>query len=230
LKATISQDIARWKQDFREYEAASLVADMVGNQGPILNIGPSWGRDYYWLMRAGRRVINVDLAPQYHLPNLVRADATQVFPFEANQFGAVIMAELLEHLVEDWVALAEARRVLSTNGRLVVTVPFFHDRSEFHVRIHSDRSITRLLATAGFQTQRIIYRGGLIHVPRFVHAVRKLVAKVGGAERWYDLGVRTDTWLGRQSWSRVQSMGAYILATKGDTLDWRGINIRDFQH
>lgn len=156
------------RNDIREYEAACFIVDLVGEAQVILNVGPSWGRDFYALTERGKQVVNMDIAPQHHLPAMVQADASRGFPFPARFFDAVLMPEVLEHLVEDWVALKEAHRVLKDDGRLVVTVPFYSDQPPYHIRIHSPRSIIRLLAVSGFSAERIIYRGGWIRFPRLV--------------------------------------------------------------
>ncbi|MFN3929888.1 MAG: class I SAM-dependent methyltransferase, partial [Thermoflexus sp.] len=133
------------RRDIREYEAACIIAELVGDAQKVLNIGPSWGRDFYALTEAGKWVVNMDIAPQTHLPRMVCADATKPFPFPDHCFDAVLLPEVLEHLVEDWVALTEARRVLKNEGRLIVTVPFYNDAPEYHIRVHSPKSIVRLL-------------------------------------------------------------------------------------
>lgn len=45
------------------------------------------------------------------------------WPFPDSRFDVVVMTEVIEHLARPDVAFAEARRVLTPNGRLVVTFP-----------------------------------------------------------------------------------------------------------
>jgi SAM-dependent methyltransferase len=45
-------------------------------------------------------------------------------PFAEGSFDAVVAAEVIEHIPEVEIALAEAARVLRPGGRLVVTVPY----------------------------------------------------------------------------------------------------------
>lgn len=221
--------MTRLRNDIREFEAAHLIAELTGQAQTVLNIGAFWGRDYYHLTELGKRVINVDIAFQYHLPHTVTADASRGLPFPAGFFDAVLLAEVLEHLVEDWIALREAYRVLKDDGALIVTVPLYQDEPLYHVRIHSPRTILRLLATTGFSVSQLIYRGGWTQVPRLVHAVRKALTPIGLSNSWYRLVVQTDRWWGKQGWSQRWAKGVYILAHKSETLDWRSVNKEMFR-
>ena len=191
-----------WRNDIREHEAACLIAELIGEARVILNVGPSWGRDFYALTERGKQVVNMDLAPQRHLPAVVQGDASRGFPFPAHFFDAVVMSEVLEHLIEDWIALEEARRVLRDNGRLIVTVLFYNDQPPYYVRIHSPRTIFHLIAASGFSAKRVIYRGGWTRFHRLVHTIRKLLAFLKLSNAWYQAVVAVDRWWGEQPWSR----------------------------
>lgn len=71
--------INRWRNDFREYEAACWIVELVGEAQRILNIGPSWGRDFYALLEQGKWVVNLDIAPQPHLPMTGRCQSGLAF-------------------------------------------------------------------------------------------------------------------------------------------------------
>ena len=218
------------QNDIREYEAASLIAELAGKARIILNVGPSWGRDFYALTERGKQVINMDIAPQRHLPAMVQGDAGRSFPFRTGFFDAVVMAEVLEHLIKDWIALREAYRVLKNDGRLIVTVPFYSDTPPYHVRIYSSRTIIRLLRASGFSPDQIVHRGGWTRFPRLVHATRKLLAPLKLDRIWYQVVVGMDHRWGKHPWPKRWARGAYILARKSKALDWRRINVEVFQH
>lgn len=60
---------------------------------------------------------------------------SQSLPFESDQFDAVVMSEVLEHL-DDSIrdqSLAEVHRVLKTGGRLIGTVPARERLEDSHV-------------------------------------------------------------------------------------------------
>ncbi len=76
-----------------------------------------------------------------------------ILDFPGGAFDGAIMDNVLEHLVEPRPLLAEVRRVLVTNGRLVVGVPgrrgFACDRD--HKTFYDSESLRTLLVEAGFR-------------------------------------------------------------------------------
>ena len=98
----------------------------------VLDAGCGAGYGAAELARVSLRVTGIDVAAEaveyarehYPAPNLVfeQASATAL-PFDAASFDLVVAFEVIEHL-EDWRGfLAEARRVLSPSGQLIVSTP-----------------------------------------------------------------------------------------------------------
>jgi SAM-dependent methyltransferase len=214
-------------RDIRTFEAAYIIGQLVAGRPEVLCVGDEWGRDYYTLTAQGHRVHNVDIAWQPHLPTLTIADTARALPFADGTFDAVVMAEVVEHLFDDVTALSEARRVLRDDGLLTVTVPFFNDAPEYHVRLHSARTIRRLLAHAGFQATQIIHRGGWISFPRLVGLLGRVLnrdAVLRTFAQWDYRWGQHDSRLMRKS----RYYGAYIAARKGERADYRGLNASEF--
>src|SRR5208282_5857715 len=117
------------------------------------------GRDYFYLTMHGKKVVSLDIAIQPVIPNLINADAA-LLPFKEGSFDAVVCMEVLEHLFHDFMALQEIRRVLRDDGVLVLSVPFYHDTGEYHVRVHTPKTIRRLLEGSGFGIVEFVERGG----------------------------------------------------------------------
>jgi len=108
-----------------------VVADRVPRTAErVLEIGPGEGWLSALLTRRHHRVVALDIAHAW----LSRIPAGQTcgrvagmmtaLPFGDGTFDAVVAAEVVEHIPELDRALAEAARVLSPTGRLVVTVPY----------------------------------------------------------------------------------------------------------
>ena len=52
-------------------------------------------------------------------------------PIEENYFDIVIMADVLEHLIDPWGAITKAEKVLKKGGKLIISVPNIRDISTF---------------------------------------------------------------------------------------------------
>ncbi len=58
------------------------------------------------------------------------ADLNKAIPYPAKTFDTVLLADVLEHLHSPTVLMAEIRRVLKQNGKLICFVPFMYWRHE----------------------------------------------------------------------------------------------------
>lgn len=76
--------------------------------------------------------------------------------FKDNEFDLVIVSDVLEHMKEDSMALAEWWRILKPGGTLVVFVPAFdflwssHDEINHHYRRYSKSDLEKKLKKANF--------------------------------------------------------------------------------
>jgi SAM-dependent methyltransferase len=83
--------------------------------------------------------------------------------FEDGEFDIVITSDVLEHIEEDSLALAEWNRVLKPGGKLIVFAPALrflwseHDEVNHHRRRYSAPELVRLLKAANFRVCRSSY-------------------------------------------------------------------------
>ena len=178
-----AHDIPTWDKIpvIRELMAAN-------GEGLALDIGSGTGYTTYCLF-GDRPTVCVDLhAPNLHYlrsriasipgarqPLCVIARATAL-PFKGRAFQFILCSEVLEHLEDDDAAVRELARVIASDGRAVITVPYtglgfrsslefcgiktVHDfpGPEFHVRPgYDERSLQRLLARHGLEIDRHTY-------------------------------------------------------------------------
>ena len=73
-----------------------------------------------------------------HLPNVVAGDIEEPLPFTSGFAGCVVMAEVIEHLVNPLVVLAEVRRVLRPGGILALSFPNYLNLPWLAIRVLAD--------------------------------------------------------------------------------------------
>jgi len=221
----LNEIVKRKLLGLREFEAADINSRLIGDKKKILNVGCLWGRDYYFLNLLGKEVINFDLGDQ-KLPNMVIGDISKKTKFKDNEFDAVLMGEVIEHLFDDIIALKEIRRILKKDGKLVLTVPYYDD-GENHARIHSPKTIKRLLEHSGFRIRKNIFRGGLINIPFIFSGIARILGKISTKLqiKYLKKISSIDYYLGN---TFNLSGGAYILAERGREIDFVEKNRRGF--
>jgi SAM-dependent methyltransferase len=147
----------------------------------VLDMGCGFGRHAFALLRQGADVVALDYSQDevaevtkwfaaMELAGEVPAGAGAIavrgtaygLPFADGTFDAIVAAEVLEHLPDDRLAMAELVRVLKPGGRLAVTVPrwfpekvcwalsdAYHEVEGGHIRIYKRREMIDKLRAAG---------------------------------------------------------------------------------
>ena len=84
-------------------------------------------------------------------------------PFKSESLHLVLALDVIEHLEDDAYALRECRRILKSDGKLIVTVPAFMalwspwDEALGHRRRYTARDLAETAKKAGFQIDRLSY-------------------------------------------------------------------------
>ena len=109
------------------------------------------------------------------------ADVTKPLPVDDGAFDCVFCLELLEHLTFPLALLEELRRVLTPDGRAVISVPspyswvevyrelFGRHDTEGHLNAYTTPVMTNLAALAGFRVERRL--GTSVRIPMTMRLV-----------------------------------------------------------
>jgi SAM-dependent methyltransferase len=239
----IPSPVQRYFNNAYAFQYVTAIRTLVGKARKVLIIGDAGARDYFSLKLMGCQPVVMDVAPQPLVPDLVIADANAPLPFANATFDAVVMAEVIEHLPDDFAALKRIRGVLRDDGALVLSVPYYHDAEPTHVRIHSPSSMERLLSAAGWSIAEYVEKGGGLcslagwfPIAMAVHAANLLAFRLRGRTFYQPINRRiaaVDFWLGRRRnslhrWSRFY--GAFIKCRKASPVNYVEMNVRAFQN
>jgi SAM-dependent methyltransferase len=203
--------------------------------GKILIIGVMGGRDYFFFKNHGYDVVAVDLGEQPDIDSIVIANVEDKLPFPDKYFDGIIIGEVLEHLKEDVKALNNLSSVLKDSGKLAVSIPFYNDWEEGHMRIHSPESGRRLLGMAGFGVEDYLERPAIIWLP-----ILNFLLHIISLFSWWLTGKTAYPWLtdliGKFEWKvghliwlrKIRSLskpfGGYYLCHKQNVIDHLTVN------
>lgn len=167
-----------WWYRARRAILEQAVDRFVGNTSRALTIGVGATREAEMLAKR-TRLIAIDRAPinpeATAFSLAAQADALEL-PFTDSAFDAVFIFDVLEHIDGDDLVLREIHRVLTPEGRLLMTVPAFmmlygrQDVVSEHKRRYRRGPLSRLLEQSGFDVEYATYFNTVLFPP--IAAVR----------------------------------------------------------
>lgn len=114
--------------------------------------------------------IAVESASRYETTARIDLDAGTL-PFEDATFDAAFAKDILEHLSQPWMLLADVKRVLRPGGRLMISVPMEYPRAVWsdytHVRGYTKEAVANMLDDCGFLVKHVQPMGGIPLFGRF---------------------------------------------------------------
>lgn len=170
--------------------------DRLPARGRLLDIGCGAGRHSFAALRRGYQVVSADLnatlledvaamagamfevgeAPASASLSCVNLSALEL-PFADDSFDIVIASEVLEHIIQDEVALKEITRITKPKGTIVATVPRrwpericwalseeYHTEAGGHVRIYTMPDLVDKLQRQGLSLTAS-HHAHALHVP-----------------------------------------------------------------
>ena len=130
-------------------------------QNRVLVVGDYTGRDFPTIKKIFPETYLLDIVNNHLSDKFYFCEQTieKKTPYSKQFFDTIVIFEVLEHLWEDFAAMKEINRILKNDGNLLVSVPFYHDDDITHYRIHSRKTIEKLLQYSGFTIIKYSYRG-----------------------------------------------------------------------
>lgn len=136
----------------------------------VLDVGCGTGAMLSELKAAGFKVFGLDGSPEAlkfcrkrGLKDLKRTDFEKRLPYTDGSFDTVLCLDVLEHIEHDSGLLAEMRRVLGQNGKLILTVPAYQrlwtywDEMVKHKRRYELAHLRKLVKSLGFEIEKASY-------------------------------------------------------------------------
>jgi len=93
----------------------------------------------------------------------IRCDLTANLPFNDDQFDTVILSDVLEHIPLPDHLWKEMGRILTENGRVLLTVPFYywiHEQPHDYYR-YTEYALRRFAESSGFKVLELKRLGGV---------------------------------------------------------------------
>jgi ubiquinone/menaquinone biosynthesis C-methylase UbiE len=148
--------------------ALQFLSQVTPPDANILDVGCGTGKGQDAFGRFGT-VYGVDFSQdalqfchQRGLDRIARADA-EALPLQSEKFDVVVTLDTIEHVPDDYKAIAEISRVLKPGGILLINVPAYqwlwgpHDVALMHHRRYSRTQLRKLLESNDFQIERLTY-------------------------------------------------------------------------
>lgn len=147
------------------------------NKGPVLVVGDYAGRDYPAIKEKIKETYLLDIVDNGIADNkfFIQQSIAEPIKFPDNYFQYVVIAEVIEHVWEDKIVLKELCRILSPEGKLLMSVPLFHDFAGHHYHIYSPKTILTLLKHSGFSMVEAQYKGLAVAIPNEIIALAALL-------------------------------------------------------
>jgi SAM-dependent methyltransferase len=139
----------------------TVLGPHVGTPQRVLDVGSADGPSVGWLTAPFK--VSLDLDPRGLQPPGGVCGSVLSLPFADDAFDVVGAFDVLEHCDPEAGALAELRRVLGPDGRLLMSVPAYqwawtdHDVANGHHRRYTRPRAVAALRDAGFEVVRATY-------------------------------------------------------------------------
>jgi ubiquinone/menaquinone biosynthesis C-methylase UbiE len=164
-----------------------LIQMIEGDGNKILDVGCGEGQTGWALKKSGkaREVVGIELnedvakRAEGRLDKVIHGDVEKLaLSFQTEYFDYIILADVIEHLIDPWRVIKQLSVFLSREGFLTVSIPnigywrvlrdlILFDKWEYqdesildkaHLRFFTKRSMVEMMNKAGFEVESIVAR------------------------------------------------------------------------
>ncbi|MBC8034032.1 MAG: class I SAM-dependent methyltransferase [Chitinophagaceae bacterium] len=166
--------------DAHNFNRWMLHSIVVYCQGHILEIGSGIGNISALLLQHFTQVTLSDLRLEYcdllkekfkgnnHLRGVMQIDLAapnfeETYSDHLFKFDTVVLLNVIEHIEDDHLAIENCRKLLKTNGNMIILVPAFQalynpfDRQLGHYRRYTSKSLAALISSADLEITHTKY-------------------------------------------------------------------------
>lgn len=161
--------------DFRSYSIKILIKNMLDKNIPVVDLGCGTGAQIMYLAKQGFDATGVDESEE--MLNMARDQAKSLkinnvnfiqntlkeLTEEGETYSQIICLDVIEHIEKDDEALKQINKLLSPEGRLILTVPAHQylyskrDKDIGHYRRYSKSELINKMQKAGFIVRKHRY-------------------------------------------------------------------------
>jgi ubiquinone/menaquinone biosynthesis C-methylase UbiE len=180
-----------WWWEGRRELVREFLAGMPVKKGKLLDVGCGTGETMLYVRKkfkdwdifgvdVSREAVNYAKKRGFAKTFLGNADA---LPFKANQFDAILLLDVIEHLDDSVSSVLEMKRVLKPGGKILVTCPALkiiwskHDEGQGHVMRYERKEMRTLALETEMELVRVKYFNFVLSLP--IIAIR-LLGKLPG--------------------------------------------------
>ena len=199
-----------------------IYKEIFNSKGSLLLIGFSNNWQYFENKFEDTFVLDLNNIPGPK--KFFQQTITKKTPFKNEKFDTIVLSITLEYTLDDISALNEIFRILKRNGKLILQVYYFKDKTNKPLRIYSKLTITDLLRYTKFETKKIFNWGGLefFFKIRFIKIIilvlKKYFLKQMGTWHWIDKLIND---LLKRFKISVPNSGGIIICKKNESLSFK---------
>jgi 2-polyprenyl-3-methyl-5-hydroxy-6-metoxy-1,4-benzoquinol methylase len=173
-KQAVSED-SHWWYLGRRAVIQRVLSRFSRNTGAVLEVGCGSGGSLPMLSACGDTMTAVEMEPsaadvarKRGIGEIAQGRLGEPLAVFNRRYDLVAMFDVLEHIPDDRQALSDVRKLLTPEGRLIITVPAYqflwsqHDLVAHHQRRYRRSQIVRLLRERGFSVLYASYFNTLL--------------------------------------------------------------------